>query len=124
MLAFVLNVFTIVCLLFIQNTFANIEFRTDSDNYLTEGSVCKFNHNNSMGTCTAAVECPVASWEIQNLGITPTTCSFNGNQPIVCCSNEAVERLAAISSVPEISPKTQTNHDSQRKSAYCKENLI
>lgn len=127
MAPFVSNVFIIVCFLFIQKTLS-IEFRTDADSFLTEGSVCKFNHNASMGTCTAAVKCSVASWEIQNLGISPTTCSFNGNQPIICCNNDAIEKRATV---PEIGSKTQstiqttqTNYDSQRKSAYCKRYLI
>lgn len=69
----------------ISNIYANrIEFR-DEDNPLVEGSVCKFNHNNSLGTCTHSPLCPVASYEYKMLRIRPSTCSFGTKYPSVCC---------------------------------------
>lgn len=117
-----------------------IEFR-DEENPLVEGSVCKFNHNNSLGTCTHSPLCPVASYEYQILRIRPSTCSFGTKYPSVCCFGHT-NNLPTFPKLPfqyefgnDMQPKYKEtpqlpsyydNHPKHiekqklRKSAYCK----
>lgn len=76
-----------------------IAFR-DDEYPLGDGSVCKFQHNGTLGTCTSSPMCPVASYELQHYHIRPTTCSLGTKYPSVCCFGQ----LNGIPSFPTLPP--------------------
>lgn len=104
---------------------AQIQFPYE-ENKLVEGSVCRFNHNGSLGVCTHSTQCPMAALELNNWEIQPTTCSLDKNHPIVCCYGQT----NGIPSYPQLPmdgfgkrPPTRppsTNNYVKRASAYCK----
>lgn len=46
---------------------------------------CQFLHNGTTGVCRPLSMCPQAITEMDLFKITPTTCGFEGFDPIVCC---------------------------------------
>lgn len=71
----------------------------DDEYPLVEGSVCKFQHNGTLGTCTHSPLCPVASYEYQRFHIRPTTCSFGTKYPSICCFGQT-SGLPAFPTLP------------------------
>lgn len=47
------------------------------------GDKCNFKHNQEVGVCKSDRECPEVIERRNKIPI--TTCSFQGNTPIVCC---------------------------------------
>ena len=58
--------------------------------YESDDSSCFFKQNNTKGACLPLVKCPQAYDELKKTGIQPTTCRFDGKDPVVCCKSPAV----------------------------------
>lgn len=112
----------------ISTSVAQIQFPFE-ENKLIEGSVCRFNHNGSLGVCTHSTRCPVAALELNQWQIQPTTCSLDKNYPIVCCYGQS----NGIPSYPQLPTdgfgtrppvlRPPTNNYVKRASAHCKRKL-
>lgn len=95
----------------------DINFRDDGS--LEVGSKCRFKHNNTLGQCTNAADCPAVLHEYRHLNLAPTPCVVHdSNNMIVCCHGEYYTGFEEPPSILNESPIK----NSRRKSAACEFN--
>lgn len=51
----------------------------------TIGKACRFQRNDTAGVCRELSDCSQVYTELTELNISPTTCWFDRDAPVVCC---------------------------------------